>query len=161
VFPVRYGLYLCSVRFSQQTATVSPHSIIRLGSVAENDVSCEVRTGILFNSFRRTFSSCPNASTCLTRARVWRCCAGCRLSPLQVQCLTAQCSSFKGLMASVRWAMPLALVLTYATMGIMRLLIRLHLAGELGPLMARPVRVRARRSAYFTTPRSLLFPQIN
>jgi hypothetical protein len=35
VSPVRYGLYLCSVRFSQHTATVSPHSINRFGSVVE------------------------------------------------------------------------------------------------------------------------------
>jgi hypothetical protein len=49
VSPVRYGLStvlsVCSVQFSQQTATVSPHSINWLGSVSETRcVSCEVRT---------------------------------------------------------------------------------------------------------------------
>jgi hypothetical protein len=45
VFLVKYGLYLCSIWFSQQTATVFPNSINRLGSVAEtSSVSCEVRT---------------------------------------------------------------------------------------------------------------------
>jgi hypothetical protein len=35
---------VCSVRFSQQTATVSPHSITRLVSVVETYcISCEVR----------------------------------------------------------------------------------------------------------------------
>jgi hypothetical protein len=53
VFPVRYELnvyilFMCSVWFSQQTATVSLNSINRLGFVAEMQcVSCEVRTGFL------------------------------------------------------------------------------------------------------------------
>jgi hypothetical protein len=46
LFP--HSVSVCSVRFSQQTATVSPHNINRLGSVAEiGRVSCEVRTEII------------------------------------------------------------------------------------------------------------------
>jgi hypothetical protein len=40
-----HSVSVCSVLFSQQTATVTPHSINRLGSVSETwCVSCEVRT---------------------------------------------------------------------------------------------------------------------
>jgi hypothetical protein len=40
-----HSVSVCSVRFSQQTATVSPHNLNRLGSVVETwCVSCEVRS---------------------------------------------------------------------------------------------------------------------
>jgi hypothetical protein len=45
----RQNVFPCSVRFSQQTATVSPYSINRLGSVAERIcVSFEVHTEFVY-----------------------------------------------------------------------------------------------------------------
>jgi hypothetical protein len=59
VFPVKYGLYLCSIWFSQQTASVSLNSINRLGSVAEtSSVFCELRTVSVFRMVLTVNSDC-------------------------------------------------------------------------------------------------------